>query len=131
MISQRELKERGLQAGGPWAIVIAAGKGAPTPPELVEAVEKDGIQSVDEYGLFGWYLVAREAAAAGEEAKAFEALRNALAYWSNAPYGYDGIWENDRRWGNLRDHPEFKRAFAEKRERIGPIYGHLHYFPGW
>ena len=131
VISQRELKERGPQAGGSWAILIAAGQGIPTPPELVQAVEKVGIQSVDEYGLFGWYLVAREAAAAGEEAKAFEALCKALSYWSNSPYGYDVIWEKDSRWGNLRDHPKFKRAFAEKRERIGPIYGQLHYFPGW
>jgi RNA polymerase sigma factor (sigma-70 family) len=130
-ISHRELQERGLQAGGPWAIVIAAGRGLPTPPELVEAVEKDGIQSVDEYGLFGWYLVAREAATAGEDAKAFEALRKALAYWSNPPYGYDVIWEKDSHWGDLREHPEFKQAFADKRERIGPIYGQIHYFPGW
>jgi hypothetical protein len=130
-ISLQEMQERGLQAGGPWAIVIAAGKGVPTPSELVEAVEKDGIQSVDEYGLFGWYLVAREAAAAGEEAKAFDALRKALAYWSNPPYGYDVIWEKDSCWEKLREHPEFKRAFAEKRERIGPIYGQLHYFPSW
>jgi hypothetical protein len=40
-------------------------------------------------------------------------------------------WENDSRWGSLREHPEFKRAFEEKRQRIGPIYGQLHYFPGW
>jgi len=33
--------------------------------------------------------------------------------------------------GNLRDHPEFKLAFTEKRGRIGPIYGQLHYVPGW
>jgi RNA polymerase sigma factor (sigma-70 family) len=131
VISQRELKERGSQAGGPWAILIAAGQGIPTPPELVQAVEKDGIQSVDEYGLFGWYLVAREAAASGEEAKAFEALCKALSYWSNSPYGYDAFWEKDSRWGNLREHPKFKRAFAEKQERIGPIYGQLHYFPSW
>jgi RNA polymerase sigma factor (sigma-70 family) len=130
-LSRQEMLERGLQAGGPWAIVIAAGSGAPTPAALVQAVEENGIQSVDEYGLFGWYLVAREAAAAGDEGKAFDALGKSLAYWSNPPYGYDKIWEKDPRWGNLRLHPQFKRIFAEKRQRIGPIYGQLHYFPGW
>ena len=130
-ISRQEMQERGLQAAGPWTIVIAAGRGAPTPSDLVGAVEQNGIKSVDEYGLFGWYLVAREAAAAGEEVKAFDALRKSLAYWANPPFGYDKIWENDLRWGNLRELPEFKLAFAEKRGRIGPIYGQLHYFPGW
>jgi RNA polymerase sigma factor (sigma-70 family) len=130
-ISRQERQARGLQAAGPWAIVIAAGHGTPTPPELVQAVEEHGISSVDEYGLFGWYLVAREAAPAGNEAKAFDALRKALAYWSNSPYGYDKIWEKDKRWGKLREHPAFERIFAEKRQRIGPIFGLLHYFPGW
>jgi len=130
-ISRQEIQERGLQAAGPWAVVIAAGSGTQTPPELVKAVEQNGIKSVDEYGLFGWYLIAREAAAAGEEVKAFDALRKSLAYWANPPFGYDKIWENDLRWGNLREHPEFKLAFTEKRGRIGPIYGQLHYFPGW
>lgn len=130
-LSRREMDERGLQAAGPWAIVIAAAQGTPTPVELVQAVEKNGLSSVDEYGLFGWYLIAREAAAAGGETQAFAALRKSLAYWSNPPYGYDRIWENDLRWGSLRHHAEFKRLFAEKRQRIGPIYGQLHYFPGW
>jgi RNA polymerase sigma factor (sigma-70 family) len=130
-ISRQERQARGLQAAGPWAIVIAAGTGAPTPPELVQSVEQNGISSVDEYGLFGWYLLAREAAVAGDEAKAFAALRKTLDYWSNAPYGYDKIWEKDTCWGGLREHPEFKRLFEEKRQRIGPIHGQLHYFPGW
>ena len=130
-LSCQELQERGLQAGGAWAIVIAAGSGAPTPPELVQAVAQGGIESVDEYGLFGWYLVAREAAAAGDAARAFEALEKSLAYWANAPYWYVKLWENDLRWGALRQHPEFKRLFAEKRQRIGPVHGQLHYFPSW
>ena len=41
------------------------------------------------------------------------------------------LWENDAYWGDLLDHPERKRLFEEKRQRIGPIYGELHYFPGW
>ena len=130
-ISRQERQACGLQAAGPWAIVIAAGTGAPTPPELVQAVEEHGISSVDEYGLFGWYLVAREAAAAGDEAKAFEALQKSLAYWSNSPYGFDKIWGNDKCWGKLHERPEFKRLFEEKYQRIGPIHGQLHYFPGW
>lgn len=130
VLSSREIQERGVKEGS-WAIVVAAGSGKATPPELVQAVAQGGIESVDEYGLFGWYLVAREAAAAGDPARAFEALEKSLAYWANAPYWYVKLWENDLRWGELREHPEFKRLFSEKRQRIGPIYGQLHYFPGW
>jgi hypothetical protein len=119
------------RVGGPWAIVIAAAQGAPTPPEVVQAVEQHGIESVDEYGLFGWYLLARQAAFAGEAEKAFAALEKSLAYWANGPYFYVNIWEQDRCWDGLRDQPEYKRLFAEKRRQIGPIYGMLHYFPGW
>jgi hypothetical protein len=130
-LSRRELQECGLRQGGPWAIVIAAARGVPTPTELVQAVEQHGIDSVDEYGLFGWYLVAREAAYAGEAAKAFDALGKSLSYWANSPYFYANIWEQDLCWDSLRGHAEFKRLFDEKRRPIGPIYGMLHYFPGW
>jgi hypothetical protein len=130
-ISRRELQECGLRQGGPWAIIIAAGRGGPTPPELVQTLEQHGIDSVDEYGLFGWYLVAREAAFARDAGKAFAALEKSLAYWANSPYFYIDIWEHDACWDGLRDRSEFKRLFAAKRRRIGPIYGMLHYFPGW
>jgi len=130
-LSRRELQECGLRQGGPWAIVIAAARGKPTPPELVQAVEQQGIDSVDEYGLFGWYLLARQAAYAGDAGKAFDALAKSLSYWANSPYFYIKIWEQDLCWDSLREHAEFKRLFAEKRRQIGPIYGMLHYFPGW
>ena len=111
--------------------MVLAGSGSPTPPEFVQVLAEKGVSGVDEYGMFGWYLVAREAAAHGDPATAFDALRKALAYWSNSPYFITDIWENDTYWGILRDRPEFKKAFAECRQRIGPIYGLLHYFPGW
>jgi len=111
--------------------VIAAAQGIQTPPELVLSTEQHGIDSVDEYGLFGWYLVARQAAFAGQSAKAFEALSKSLAYWANSPYYYVKTWEKDACWDGLSDQVEFKHLFAEKRRQIGPIYGMLHYFPGW
>ena len=73
----------------------------------------------------------REAAAAGKEQKAFKALERALSYWSNPPLHFADLWENDAYWGRLRKHPEYNRIYREKRQRIGPIYGQLHYFPGW
>lgn len=97
---------------------------------MVRFIEQEGVEALDEYGRMGWYVIAREAAAAGETDRAFEALERALSYWSNPPY-LDDPWESDAYWGELRKHPEFKRLFDEKRARIGPIYGQLHYFPGW
>ena len=63
--------------------------------------------------------------------QAFEALRQAVSFWSNPPLYYLAYMENDRRWGDLAQTPEFKAIFAEKRQRVGPVYGQLHYFPGW
>jgi hypothetical protein len=130
-VSRSELQECGVRQGGPWAIVIAAARRGPTPPELVQAMEAQGINSVDEYGLFGWYLVAREAAFAGEAGNAFDALEKSLSYWANSPYFYVNIFEKDSCWDSLRRQAEFQRLFAEKRRQIGPIYGMLHYFPEW
>jgi hypothetical protein len=111
---------------------IAALRGEPSPPELVKRVSEGGAEAIDSYfGRDGWYLIAREAAAAGETTKAFDALQRALRCWINPPLTSVRKWENDAYWGNLRDHPEYKRIFEEKRRRIGPIYGTLHYFPGW
>ncbi|MFZ6028126.1 MAG: sigma-70 family RNA polymerase sigma factor [Chloroflexota bacterium] len=129
-IVQRELQERGIQAGG-WAILVAAGRGTPAPAELSAAAERDGVDSVCDYGMFGWYLIARQAAATGDTAEAFDALQKALAYWTNPPFSTSDIFENDAYWGELRQHPEFRRAFDERRQRIGPVYGMLHYFPRW
>jgi hypothetical protein len=120
-----------MQAGASWLLNIAIRRGLPTAPDVMQAIEQGGIESVDSYGMYGWYMIAREAAAAGDEAKAFDALRKALSYWTNPPYASMQIWENDAYWGALRDDPRFKEAFDERRRRIGPIHGLLHYFPGW
>ena len=106
-------------------------RGEPTPPDVIRVVEGQGIEALDDYGMTGWYVIAREAAAAGDEQKAFEALERALGYWSNSPYFFTDRWEKDAYWGDLREHPEYKRIYREKRDRIGPVYGLLHYFPGW
>lgn len=130
-IARRRIQEQGMQAGASWLLNIAIRQGLPTPADVVQAIEEGGIESVDSYGMFGWYMVAREAAAAGDEEKAFDALRKALCYWMNPPYAYQDLWGNDPLWGTLRDDPRFKEAFDERRRRIGPICGLLHYFPGW
>ncbi len=130
-LAWRGIREWKLDENATGLIVACAALGKPTPPELVQAAKTGGVESVDSYGLFGWYMLAREFAAAGDEAKAFDALQHSIGYWSNPPLLCLDIWENDQRWGNLHDHPEFKRIFLEKRQRIGPIFGILHYFPGW
>ncbi len=130
-IARRAIEEGEFSMGATGLLLAAAKHGMPTPQELVQAVEQKGVEIIDDYGLFGWYLVAREAAAAGDAAKALDALRKTVGYWSNSPTYFLKLMENDAYWGELRQHTEFKRIFAEKRERIGPIYGMLHYFPGW
>ena len=54
-----------------------------------------------------------------------------IACDANLLHMNDRVWENDAYWGDLLDHPERKRLFEEKRQRIGAVYGELHYFPGW
>ena len=130
-IVQAEIAERGVQGAVGWAAIVTGGIGSPTPDEIVQALQQKGVNSVDEYGMFGWYIVAREAAHAGEAAKAFDALNKALSYWSNKPYWISDIWEKDAYWGALRADPRFRQAFDRRRQRIGPVYGWLHYFPGW
>ena len=120
-----------MQGAFGWAAIFAGGSGTPTPPEIIQALEENGVDKVDEYGMFGWYILAREAGHAGDLPKAFDALRRALSYWSNKPYWISDLWENDAYWGTLRDHSEFKHAFEQRRKRIGTVYGWLHYFPGW
>ena len=115
-----------------WALIqISAIRGVPTPEDLVAELNRGGIEAVDEYGMDGSYLVAREAAAYGKKKEALEALQEALSYWRNPPLMHVDIWENDAIWGSLRESDERKRRFDEKRRSIGPIYGMLHYFPGW
>ena len=58
-------------------------------------------------------------------------MRRALNYWTNPPLIDVRTWENDAYWGDLREHAEYKRIYAEKRQRIGPIYGEPWHFPGW
>ena len=130
-VSWRGIHNWKLAGNATGVIVAVAAQGKPTPVELIKAYQVRGVESVDPYGLFGWYMVAREAAATGDQEKAFDALRRSLNYWSNPPYVCIDIWEQDTFWSDLRNHPEFKRIFAEKRQRIGPIHGILHYFPDW
>ena len=127
----QEIEARGVSGAVGWAAIVSAGSGAPTPPAILQALREQGVASVDEYGMFGWYLVVRESAASKDMPGAFEALRKSLAYWSNSPYWITNLFEKDAYWGELRSHPEFRQAFDERRKRIGPIYGLLHYFPWW
>ena len=93
----RRIEECGLVEGGWEMVTVAAARGVATPPEVVAAIEKAGM---DENGLTGWCMVAREAAAVGDEIKAFEALRRALSYWTNPPLGFTiKLWGNDAYWG--------------------------------
>jgi hypothetical protein len=130
-VARRATEVMGLPFGGALQVQAAAALGDPTPPDLVHAVEEHGIEAVDSYGMSGWYLIAREAAVAGNKATAVEALGRTLSYWTNPPLGFLKLWENDAYWGTMADEPEVKALFAARRARIGPIYGSLHYFPGW
>ena len=130
-LTYRAIEELGFPDHAHFLIDIATLRGGPTPPELTHLASEKGIEAIDSYGKWGWYFVAREAAVAGDNTKAFDALRRALNYWSNPPLMDVKAWENDAYWGDLREHPEYMRIFAEKRQRIGPVYGQLWYFPGW
>ena len=104
---------------------IAFHRGDPVSPELIAQLKwEEGNFCLE-------YHIAREAGAAGDLDKAFSSLERALAEWTNPPFAMINTAERDSRWGNLRDHPEFKRLIAEKRRRIGPIYGSLWHVPGW
>jgi RNA polymerase sigma factor (sigma-70 family) len=115
-----------------WVLAeVAIARGAPTPLDIVSEIREKGVESYDSYGLQGWYIVAREAAAEGKAEEAFAALRRACKLWSNPPLWPVRAWEKDTRWGALREHPEFKRILDERRQRVGPVYGSLWYHPGW
>jgi RNA polymerase sigma factor (sigma-70 family) len=130
-VAWQGVRESGMEVSATGLILAAAAQGKPSPEELVLAVEQGGVSQVDEYGLCGWYMLAREAAAHGDAEQAFQALDRSVSYWSNPPYYFMNLWEKDTYWGELRDAVEFKRIYSEKRDRIGPIYGMLHYFPRW
>lgn len=124
----RQMEESGIELAR-WSMVhMAMVRGTSVPREAVEYVAAKDMAAHDSYD---WYVVAREAAAAGDQSRAFGALRNALDGWCNPPHFYTKTWEDDPFWGELRNHPEFRAAFEEKRKRIGPVYGSLFYFPGW
>jgi len=131
-VARQAIEEAGdYVVAGCFLVEVAIRRGRPTPPDVLQFIEENGIEAIDEYGMTGWYVTAREATTAGDLDKAFAALERAINYWSNPPFVFDRQWEQDAYWGDLRQHPEYKRIYREKRERIGPIYGELHYFPGW
>ena len=112
-----------------WLYDIAILRGDPSPPELMREIAETGAEEAT-HGA--WYHVAREAAAAGDAATAFDALRRACTdCWWIEPTVRLTLWENDTRWGALQDHPELKAIIAAKRERVGVAYGQLKYSPGW
>ncbi|MBN1580197.1 MAG: sigma-70 family RNA polymerase sigma factor [Anaerolineae bacterium] len=133
--AERIARQAIAQEGDPLFYVflsdVAIRRGEPTPPEVLQLIAEHSMTYLDDYGMESWYLIAREAAAAGDTEKAFEALERAVGYWSNGPLYFVRVWEQDAYWGELREHPEYKRIYAEKRQRIGPIHRLLHYFPGW
>ena len=121
----------GVAEGGSVAVIAAAAAGLPTPPDVVALLDQEGPTALDPAGLFGWYAIAREAAAAGRTERALEALSHALDGWTNPPLGYMHQWESDPYWGDMTDDSRRQALFAAKRARIGPVYGELFYFPGW
>lgn len=126
-----DIAARGLREAVGGAVAVCATFGTPTPPEIVQALERGGPEAADSYGMFGWYFAAREAAVKGETERAFEALRTSLTYWSNPPLWFPDLMARDTAWGELAKRPEFAAAFGERRRRVGPVRGQLHYFPSF
>ena len=130
--AERVAREAIAEGHEEWWIYIAdvaVHRGEPSPPKLLADLKE---KSPEDPSLdYDRYHIAREAAARGDESGAFSNLERALACWYNPPLVHVDVWERDTRWGELREHPEFKRLFAEKRKRIGPIKGSLWRFPGW
>jgi len=130
-VAWRGIRSGRMDENAAGVIVACAAQGKTAPAELIEAAALGGVERVDSYGLFGWYLLAREAAAAGKSQEAFSALRRSLGYWSNPPLLLIDVWEQDTHWGALKETAEFRQIFEEKRRRVGKVYGSLYYFPGW
>jgi len=125
----RQSVAEGHETSWCWLNDISILRGEPSPPELMADLAER--EPDDPSLMYDSYHIAREAAAAGDEETAFRTLRRCLSLWHNPPLINLNAWERDTRWGGLRDHPEFRRLFAEKRRRIGPIEGSLWHFPGW
>jgi len=131
----RALIEEGIASGYTegshllYELVIR--EGAPSPPELLERLSQVPEDEIEDVHYWGTYHLAREAAADGDSETAFGMLRRAAGLWCNGPLQYIQNWEQDTRWGSLLEHPEFKAILDERRKRIGPVHGMLHYFPGW
>ena len=128
------IAREGIAAGREpcWSVMnsLAIIRGDASPPALMRKLHAAGPAAGQDYDA--WYHIAREAAAAGDAGKAFEALRKASELWHNPPLlGTQKLWEKDTRWGALAKDKEFKRILDERRHRIGPVYGELKYFPGW
>jgi tetratricopeptide (TPR) repeat protein len=130
-IVRQAIERVGYRWYAPMLIQIVAARGEPTPEDLKEQLEKGGIDAVDDYGMFGKYLAARIAAESGDDQTALRTLSEALAYWRNPPLSCVDVWEKDAAWGSMLAMPERKQLFIDKRDGIGPIFGELHYFPGW
>jgi len=112
-----------------WLYDVAIFRGDPSPRDLMQLIEEKGVDEAPHGAL---YHVAREAAAAGDEKKAFEFLQRACdECWWLCPNVRLRAWENDARWGKLRGHAEFSRIIEEKQRRVGPATGQLMYHPGW
>jgi len=75
-------------------------------------LDQEGPKALDPDGMFGWYAIAREAAAADDIKRAADALRRALRGWTNPPLGYVRLWEADRYWGEVAHHPDPFRPVA-------------------
>jgi len=119
------------ELSGASLVNVATAAGKPTPPEVMALLAREGPKALDPDGMFGWYAIAREAAAAGNVERAEGALRQALRGWTNPPLAYVRLWEQDTYWGDIARHPDIRRLYEDKRARIGPVYGELFYFPGW
>ncbi|MCU0521013.1 MAG: sigma-70 family RNA polymerase sigma factor [Anaerolineae bacterium] len=130
-IAREGAEALGIAEGGSSLVIAAMAAGAPTPPDVLALIEREGPRAIDPAGMFGWYALGREAAAAGDSERALDYLSRALEGWCNPPLSYVEQWEADTRWGALREDARWKALFAAKRAAIGPVYGQLHYFPGW
>ncbi|MCJ7548868.1 MAG: hypothetical protein MUQ30_04215, partial [Anaerolineae bacterium] len=131
-VAREGAEVRGLnEVSGASLVNVAAAAGKPTPLEVMALLNREGSKALDPDGMFGWYAIAREAAAAGDVEEAATALYQALRGWTNPPLAYVRLWERDTYWGEVAHHPDIRRLYKDKRARIGPVYGDLFYFPGW
>jgi len=131
LVAREGANALGLEEAGISLVIAATAAGKATPSEVIDLLAHKGPKALDPVGMFGWYAIAREAAAAGDVEKAATALYQALRGWTNPPLAYVRLWERDAYWGEVARHPDIRRLYKDKRARIGPVYGELFYFPGW